>query len=108
MKIAACKLSIVPLRAEAAHRSEMVSQVLFAEVFEILEETTDFSRVRLLDTGYEGWIQKGTFDILTSSFGTKFIVDIKGAVAADKELRVNLLHGTPVSIEGLILESSRM
>ena len=35
-----------PLRAEAAHRSEMVSQLLFGETAEILDSTKDFIKIR--------------------------------------------------------------
>ena len=34
-----CKLSIVPLRLEDSDRSEMVSQVLYGDLFELLEAT---------------------------------------------------------------------
>lgn len=50
-------LSVVPMRKEPAHRSEMVSQLLFGEYVEILEEEKDFVRVKCLYDGYEGWVQ---------------------------------------------------
>ena len=52
-----CTLTAVPLRAEAAHRSEMVSQVLFGEMMQALETGNDFTRVQCLYDGYEGWVQ---------------------------------------------------
>ncbi len=48
---------IVPMRAEASHRSEMVSQFLFGESAELLEKTKDFFKVRLLFDDYIGWCQ---------------------------------------------------
>ena len=33
-----CNLAIIPLRAEASDKSEIVSQVLFGEHFEVLEQ----------------------------------------------------------------------
>ena len=50
-------LSVVPMRKEAAHRSEMVSQLLFGEYVKILEEEEYFSKVKCLYDGYEGWVQ---------------------------------------------------
>ena len=97
MSISTCNLSIVPLRAESSHRSEMVSQVLFGENFEILEEGIDFSRIRMSDTKYEGWIQKHQFaPVLLSAVKNSTIVDLAGAkaIAGDKE--INLLHGTNI------------
>lgn len=51
-------LSIIPMRAERSERSEMVSQVLFGELYEVLEEAEKWTRVRLLHDGYEGWIDR--------------------------------------------------
>lgn len=96
MNISACNLSIVPLRAEPNHRSEMVTQVLFGELFEVLEEGTDFCLIRMVDTGYEGWIQKNQFgDALGTPILPK-IVDIFGARAYTKDRSVTLVHGTAI------------
>ncbi len=51
-------LSIVPIRREQSERSEMVSQILFGELFEILETTDKWAYIRLLHDRYEGWIDK--------------------------------------------------
>lgn len=40
-----CNQSIVPCRSEAAHRSEMVTQLLFGEHFTILEETEEWLHI---------------------------------------------------------------
>lgn len=50
-------LSVIPMQKEPSHRSEMVSQLLFGEYVEILEESKDFTRVKCLYDGYEGWVQ---------------------------------------------------
>lgn len=96
MKIAACNLSIVPLRAEASHRSEIVSQVLFNEAFEILDEGMDFVNVKMLRTGYKGWIQRHQYESVSAEEEPAQIVDIDGAVAVSDNHRVRLLHGTAV------------
>jgi hypothetical protein len=51
-------LSIVPMRREQSERSEMVSQLLFGELFEILETTEKWMYVRSLHDRYEGWIDR--------------------------------------------------
>ena len=53
-------LSIVPMRSEKSERSEMVSQILFGEVFEILEVDEKWVYVRMLHDRYEGWIDRIT------------------------------------------------
>lgn len=101
MNISACNLSIVPLRAEPNHRSEMVTQILFGELFEILEEGTDFSLIRMIDIGYEGWIQKNQFADTVLPLSSNKIVDIFGARAHTQNRNVILLHGTPMPIDEL-------
>lgn len=98
MKIATCNLSIVPLRGESSHRSEFVSQVLFGESFEIIEEQEDFVKAKMLDTGYEGWIQRNQFTISDAIKFDEFkIVDVEGAKASSAHHQVNLMHGTRIA-----------
>jgi hypothetical protein len=51
-----CNQSIVPCRSEAAHRSEMVSQLLFGEYFTILEETEEWLHILTTYDCYDCWI----------------------------------------------------
>lgn len=51
-----CILNSIALRATAQDSSEMVSQVLFGETFEILEQKSNWLKVILAFDGYEGWI----------------------------------------------------
>ncbi len=51
-------VAVAPLRAEAAHRSEMVSSLLFGEVVELLDQSGDFYQVKCTYDQYEGWCQK--------------------------------------------------
>ena len=57
-----CCVPVSPVRADASHRSEMVSQVLFGEAVQVLEEGQDkWVRVRCLYDRYEGWITTHVF-----------------------------------------------
>lgn len=51
-----CNLAIIPLRFEPSDKSEIVSQVLFGEHFEILEQQKQWSRIKMQFDHYEGWI----------------------------------------------------
>lgn len=51
-----CNQSIVPMRSEPAHRSEMVSQLLFGELFEVLETNNEWIRIKTTFDDYSGWI----------------------------------------------------
>ncbi len=50
-------LSVVPLRAEPNHQSEMVTQVLFGEYMMVLKTKDDWSYVQLEQDSYKGWIE---------------------------------------------------
>ncbi|WNH12066.1 NlpC/P60 family protein [Thalassobellus suaedae] len=56
MQYGICNLSIVPLRKEATDTSELVSQVLYGDIFKILEQRKNWSKIRLAFDSYEGWI----------------------------------------------------
>lgn len=62
-----CNLAIVPVRAEASDRSEIVSQVLFGEHFEVLEQKPQWSRIKLHYDGYEGWIDTKQFQPISGA-----------------------------------------
>ncbi|MCB9233659.1 MAG: C40 family peptidase [Bacteroidia bacterium] len=49
-------VSIASLRAESRDASEMVSQALFGELLTVLEKAGSWVRVRLVNDGYEGWM----------------------------------------------------
>ncbi len=57
-------LSIVPLRKEASDTSEMVSQLLFGDTFEILETTKKWAFIRLSYDSYEAWIDTKQFLVI--------------------------------------------
>jgi len=62
---AICNLAIIPLRAEPSDRSEIVSQVLFGEHFEILEMQKQWSKIKLHFDDYEGWVDSKQYQIIS-------------------------------------------
>lgn len=65
-----CNLAIVPIQFEASHRSEMVSQLLFGEHFQILEKSKGWVKIKLQFDDYEGWIDEKQYQpISESEFG---------------------------------------
>lgn len=103
MNVGICNLAAVPLRAASSHRSEMVNQVLFGEQCEVIRQEKEWAYVRLLDTGYEGWLLQGQFVQLPSeTFSTAaddhFIVDLGGGTASYEDKKVELVPGTKIAI----------
>ncbi|MEI8201527.1 MAG: C40 family peptidase [Bacteroidota bacterium] len=69
MKFGICNISIIPLRKEARHQSEMISQLLFGELYVILSEENEWTFVRTCLDNYEGWISKPqSYSITEESF----------------------------------------
>jgi hypothetical protein len=56
MPFGICHLSLVPARAEATDRAEMVTQLLFGDHFEILEEQERWTRILTGADQYPCWI----------------------------------------------------
>lgn len=54
-----CALSLLPIRAQASHRSEQVTQLLYGESFKVLERRDDWLLIRSEPDGYEGWVPAG-------------------------------------------------
>jgi hypothetical protein len=60
-----CNLAIIPLRFEPSDRSEIVSQVLFGEHFEVLEQSKQWSRIKMQFDNYEGWIDTKQYQTIS-------------------------------------------
>lgn len=58
MSFGIADLSITPMRRERSERSEMVSQMLFGEVYEVLEVDEKWLYIRLLHDDSRGWVEK--------------------------------------------------
>jgi|LakMenE18May11ns_1017448.scaffolds.fasta_scaffold9907431_2 hypothetical protein len=56
-----CLLSFIPARAEASDRSEQVSQLIFGETYEVLEENEKWYFIETSFDQYRGWIDKKQF-----------------------------------------------
>ena len=56
MKHGVTSLSTIPVRQTNNHRSEMVSQLLFGETYEILHTKENWLNIRCSLDSYEGWI----------------------------------------------------
>ncbi len=80
---AICNLAIIPLRAEPSDRSEIVSQVLFGEHFEILETQNQWSKIKLQFDNYEGWVDSKQYQIITEN---KFTELSKDAIILNADL----------------------
>ena len=61
-----CNLSIVPIRKEPSDKSEMVTQLLFGEHFEIIERHKQWRRILTAYDHYDGWADEKQISSLAS------------------------------------------
>jgi hypothetical protein len=62
-----CNLAIIPLRFEPNDKSEIVSQVLFGEHFQVLEQQKQWSRIKMHFDDYEGWVDSKQYQAISES-----------------------------------------
>lgn len=61
-----CHLSLVPVRAEASDKSEILSYILFGDCFEILERNEKWVLILTAYDKYAGWIDNKQYIEITS------------------------------------------
>lgn len=71
--IGICNLSNIPLRSKPNSRSEMVSQILFGETFDILEGDKEWTKIFTHLDSYSGWISSKQFEILNDEISTNTV-----------------------------------
>jgi hypothetical protein len=58
MEAFVCENVFVPLRSSPSHKSEMLSQVLFGEKYNIVDQAGHWLKVRTTFDNYQGWIDQ--------------------------------------------------
>lgn len=66
MQFGICPLSTVAIRNSASHKSEMISQLLFGEMVEVLEQKgRQWTRVRCQEDNFVGWVATQQLEEIT-------------------------------------------
>lgn len=73
MEYGVCHIAIIPLRAFPAETSEMVSQLLFGEAYQVLEKIESWIKIETCDNPYQGWIDKKLLNPLPPLEAEKYI-----------------------------------
>ena len=58
MKFGITHLAQISMREEPSHKSQLVSQLLFGDAYQIEEVLGDWLKIKTLDCGYEGYIDR--------------------------------------------------
>ena len=72
MTYGCCHLSLVPVRESASDKSEMVNQLLFGDVFEIIENKPKWVKIKSTFDNYEGWIDAKQYKLLEQNLFENF------------------------------------
>lgn len=68
MHFGICPLSVVPIRSSASHKSEMISQLLFGELLEVLDKKgKQWVRIRCTLDNFVGWVDATQLKSITPS-----------------------------------------
>ena len=73
MRYGICNLSVVPMRKEASHTSELVSELLFNDIYKIIDENDEWLKIQCMYDSYEGWIRKLQHNEITDIEYNEFI-----------------------------------
>lgn len=72
---------VIPLREEAAHKSQMVSQLLFGEAVEVLQSLEEWLYVKNIADGYLGWMERKQLTVLEAAEFEQWLAEKKSVVA---------------------------
>ena len=76
MLIGICILPVIPMRKFKSDQSEMVNQILFGETFDIIEQKSNWSYIKLKHDNYTGWIDNKQYHI-TKNHNTDYNISNK-------------------------------
>jgi hypothetical protein len=98
-------LSLIPVRKEPSEKSEMVTQILYGEHFEILEQMVGWCHIKLAYDSYEGWIDQKMITPLNQRAFSKLInsriavpIDVFTIVPANDERNLMIIAGSSLPV----------
>ncbi|NLR92453.1 C40 family peptidase [Flammeovirga agarivorans] len=70
-----CIYSTLAVRGKAAHTSEMISQLLYGEAYQVLSvnRSKEWMKIKMLKDGYEGYITTGQHSDIAPEYADRYI-----------------------------------
>ncbi len=103
MEFGICLQNIIPVRSDPNHRSEMMTQVLFGELYRVLEKHSNWLKIKLSYDDYEGWIEEKQHSSLDE---TEFISLSNAETPCSLDLVQLISNETRKSVFPIVLGSS--
>ena len=69
-----CLITYIVLRSEPSGKAEQLSQIIYGETYQVLEQKDKWYRVKCDFDGYEGWISTAQFFSIEEKAKSQFIV----------------------------------
>lgn len=88
-----CLLSFIPMRETPSDRSEQVSQVIFGETYEVLQENEKWYFVETSFDQYRGWIDKKQFSPIAFEVDTSCVYTSQSTLQKFQDKQVLLPLG---------------
>ena len=96
-----CYLSLVAVRAEPSEKSEMVNQLLFGDMVEVIDTSGQWLKIRSLHDSYEGWSDQKQIKLLAdqtinalNSCDKQIITEISALLLTQGKPGLNLVIGS--------------
>ncbi|MCK9255491.1 MAG: C40 family peptidase [Bacteroidales bacterium] len=105
MRIGICELAYIPLRSGMSHKSEMLNQLLFGELFEILIHKEDWTKVRLFHDDYEGWVDTDCISFIQKE--NAILENFKNAYILPQQTRISINNSTIFLPNGALLPKNK-
>lgn len=97
MEYGICHLSVIPVRMEPDDGSEMVTQILFGEVLQVLSAQKQWRKIKCSWDGYEGWIDEKQFIELPAKEAKEAMTDAACSLEISHSV-TNQNHHIPILI----------
>jgi len=96
--IAICGLTVIPVRAEHADPSEIVTQLLFGEYVECIDHHDQWVKVKILHDEYIGWVDEK--QLLVINQGSNFHYNSNTPRQQEDQLEIHTPWGIQAILKG--------
>jgi gamma-D-glutamyl-L-lysine dipeptidyl-peptidase len=96
MKYGIAVLSVIAIRKEMSHKSELISQLLFGETYEIVQKQGSWLLIRCTYDAYEGWIDENQHCELTEREYLNITASDAGLALELVNSAVSSTHSVPI------------
>lgn len=104
MEYGIADISIVPVRREASEKSEMSTQMLFGDMFEIIKITEKWCNIRTIYDDYEGWIDNKMYKTISEEYFNK----VKNEETFIVRELINIINKTDTNTPLMIVAGSSL